>query len=300
MALEFYQLKTFIAVAEAGHLTRAAEALHLSQPAVSAHVKALEEALELKLFERGPSGMRLTAAGSRMLTDAHAIVAAVDRMRQVAQGLRGQISGRLRIGTVSDPAFIRIGQLLTRVLKQHPLLQIQLSNEVSGEALERVRHGALDASFYFGPLDDPLVQAVRLAPMTYRVVAPAAWRARVVGADWSALAQMPWILAPEISTHRQMVRSLFSRHGVEPSKVVEADQESVIESLVVSGVGVSLMLEHVAREREAEGALCLLEGAELPSTLWFIHLFDRESDPAIAAVVAALSAVWGKAADPAG
>jgi DNA-binding transcriptional LysR family regulator len=295
VAFELYQLKTFIAVAEAGHLTRAAEALHLSQPAVSAHVKALEEALELKLFERGPSGMRLTGAGSRLLLEAQAIVAATDRMRHIAQGLRGQISGRLRIGTVSDPEFIRIGLLLTRVLKKHPLLQIQLSNEVSGEALELVRQGALDASFYFGALDDPQIRGMRLASMTYRVVAPADWRDRVIGADWADLAQMPWILAPEISTHRQMVRTLFRRHGVEPSKVVEADQESLIESLVISGVGVSLMLEQLAREREAEGDLCVWEGAELPSTLWFIHLADRSGDHAIEAVVAALASVWGTA-----
>jgi DNA-binding transcriptional LysR family regulator len=58
--MEFYQLRSFVAVAEAGHLTRAAEKLHVSQPAVSAQIKALEDELELALFERTSSGMVLT------------------------------------------------------------------------------------------------------------------------------------------------------------------------------------------------------------------------------------------------
>ncbi len=293
MSFELYQLRTFIAVAEAGHLTRAAEALHLSQPAVSSHIKALEESLESKLFNRGPTGMRLTGAGTRLLVEAQGVLAAAEKLRHVARGLRGQITGRLKIGTVSDPEFIRIGPLLTRLLRLHPLLQLQLSNEVSGEALELVRQGILDASFYFGDLHDPHVLGLKLADMSYRVVAPAAWRDRVVGADWAELAQLPWILAPEVSTHRRMIHELFHDYGAEPQKVVEADQEALIESLVVSGVGVSLMLEHAALEREAEGDLCIWDGARLPSTLWFIRQQDRDGDPAIEAVIDALVALWG-------
>lgn len=292
MVFELYQLRTFIAVAEAGHLTRAAEALHLSQPAVSSHIKALEESLESKLFNRGPTGMRLTGAGRRLLVEAQRVIAAADRLRHVARGMRGQITGRLKIGTVSDPEFIRIGPLLTRLLRLHPLLQLQLSNEVSGEALELVRQGILDASFYFGELHDPQVVGLKLAEMSYRVVAPVQWRDRVVAADWAALAKLPWILAPEVSTHRRMIRQLFHDYGAEPQKVVEADQEALIESLVVSGVGLSLMLEHSALEREAEGEICIWDGARLPSTLWFVRQVDRADDPAIEAVVAALVSVW--------
>ena len=68
--MDLYQLKTFVAVAREGSITRASELVHLSQPAVSAHIKALEETLRLALFERTPRGMSLTRHGQRLLAKA--------------------------------------------------------------------------------------------------------------------------------------------------------------------------------------------------------------------------------------
>ena len=74
--MELYQLRSFAAVAELGHLTRAAEKLHISQPALSAQIKALEDELGVALFDRTPSGMTLTAAGQRLLPEASKVVSA--------------------------------------------------------------------------------------------------------------------------------------------------------------------------------------------------------------------------------
>jgi len=63
--MELYQLKTFVTVAEEGHLTRAAERLFTSQPAISAHIKSLEEELGVTLFHRTPKGMQLTTEGEK-------------------------------------------------------------------------------------------------------------------------------------------------------------------------------------------------------------------------------------------
>ena len=74
--MDFYQLKTFVTVAREGSVTRASERLHLSQPAVSAHIKALEDALGLTLFERTPRGMSLTADGRRLVVKAELALSA--------------------------------------------------------------------------------------------------------------------------------------------------------------------------------------------------------------------------------
>lgn len=290
--MELYQLRTFVVVADSGHITRAAEKLHLSQPAVSAHVKALEEELRVRLFDRSPSGMQLTRAGRQLRDQAERVLAETQRLRQLAASLKGDIAGRLRVGTASDPEFVRVGEFLHRTVERYPLLELELHQEVSGAALEQVRTGELDASFYFGDMTSPEVAGMRLHDMAYCVVAPAAWADRVKGADWSEIARLPWILTPSISTHNRLVRALFSKHGVEPAKVVEADQEPVIASLVVSGVGVSLMREPLALQKQRAGEICIWDRARLQTALWFIYQAERRRDPLIEALLGILAEIW--------
>jgi len=99
---------------------------------------------------------------------------------------------------------------------------------VSGEAFEKVRDGALDASFYYGDLTHTGVAAKKLRDVAYRIVAPASWRRRIGKADWDAIAAEPWVMTPPISTHHQLASALFQDHGIEPTKVVEADDEFVV------------------------------------------------------------------------
>jgi DNA-binding transcriptional LysR family regulator len=290
--MEFYQLRSFVAVAEAGHLTRAAEKLHVSQPAVSAQIKALEDELELALFERTSSGMVLTSAGERLLADAEKVLAAAQAMRNEAKALKGEVAGKVRVGTMSDPVFIRVGEFLNATVERHPLLQVELHHEITGAAFAKVQSGELDASFYYGDLEHPGVRRLRLRASTYRVAAPAAWKRRVVDADWSEIALQPWIITPSISSHHKLVRALFDKHGIEPTKVVEADQEPVIANLVVSGVGLSLIREELALEKEAAGEVCLWRDVRLETTLWFIFRLAREDDPVIRALLGVLRDIW--------
>jgi DNA-binding transcriptional LysR family regulator len=290
--MELYQLRSFVAVAEAGHLTRAAEKLHVSQPAVSAQIKALEDELEVALFSRTPNGMVLTSAGQRILADAGSVLAAARALINNAVALKGQVSGKVRVGTLSDPDFIRVGEFLNATVERHPLLQVELHHEISGAAFAKVRDGELDASFYFGELAHPKVAGLALRGIAYRIAAPAAWRDRVAGADWNLLARLPWVITPAISTHHDLVRKLFDKHGVAPLKVVEADQEFVIANLVESGVGVSLIREELALAMQAAGEVCLWGEVNLQTTLWFIYAKERESDPATNALLEVLNDTW--------
>src|SRR5450755_4747944 len=109
--MELNHLQSFIAVAKLGHLTRAAETLHLSQPALSGQIKALEENLGVTLFERSSSGMALTTSGRRLLEDAQRVIEAVEQLKHAAQLLRG-LTGTLKLGTVLEPATLRLGEML--------------------------------------------------------------------------------------------------------------------------------------------------------------------------------------------
>ncbi len=291
--MELYQLRSFAAIAETGQLTRAAEKLHVSQPAVSAQLKALEEELEFALFERTPNGMVLTAAGKRLLADADKVLAAAQNLQNHARALKGEVAGKARIGTLSDPEFIRVGDFIGMATTRHPLLELELHQGVTGEVLERVRDGLLDASFYYGDLKFPSIAGIALREIVYRVAAPAAWCERLQGADWNEIASQPWIIPPLISTHNELAYALLRKHGVEPARVVEADQEAVVDSLVTSGVGIALMREDVALQKEAAGEICLWGDIRMPTTLWFIYLREREEDPALRALLEVEKEIWG-------
>ncbi len=290
--MELYQLRSFVAVAELGHLTRAADRLHISQPALSAQIRALEDELQLELFERKHSGMALTPAGRRLAVEANKLLSAAQALRNEARAIKGEVSGVARLGTVSDPGFIRVSDFLALAIERYPLLEIQLQHVVSGEAFEQVREGVLDASFYYGEASHPDVAAADLREITYRIVAPAAWAQRTEGAAWPELAALPWILTPSISTHNQLATRLFAEHGMSPSKVVEADDEVVISSLVVAGLGVALMREDLAQAKAAAGEVALRSDVKLSTTLRFVYRRAREQDPVIRSLVDVVHDVW--------
>jgi DNA-binding transcriptional LysR family regulator len=290
--MELYQLRGFVAVAESGHLTRAADRLHVSQPALSAQVKAVEDELGVTLFERTPSGMALSAAGRQLLPHAQAVLAAAQALRNAAHAIEGELAGHARVGTVADPKFVRLPQFLARAVERHPLLEIMLQHEVSGEAFDKVRDDALDASFYYGDRTHPHVASVHLTDFAYRIVAPIAWRDRVEGASFHEIASLPWIMTPEISTHRALTRRLFDENGVEPATRVEADHEAVISSLVVAGLGVSLMREDIARAQAKAGEIALWNGPRLLTSLQFLYAREREDEPVIAALIEVVRDVW--------
>jgi DNA-binding transcriptional LysR family regulator len=196
------------------------------------------------------------------------------------------------MGTLSEPEFIRLGEFLHALMERFPLIELELRHQISGMAIEHVRDRTLDASFYFGELGDSGVAGLRLRDITYRVTAPAAWKDRLANADWNAIAAEPWIRAPSVSTHNQLLGELFRHEGLEPTKVIEADHESVINSLIVSGVGVSLMHEEQAIAAEAAGTVFMWGKARLTTALWFIYQAERSGDPVIKALIEVMRETW--------
>ncbi len=291
--MELYQLRSFAAVAELGQLTRAAERLHASQPALSAQIKALEDELSVVLFDRGSGGMALTAAGRQLLPEAERAISAAQAMRSQALALRGEVAGRVRLGTVADPELVRLGDVLRRAVDRFPLLEIDVHHEISGVAFAKVRDGELDAAFYYGSVAHPAVASVALREFAFRIVVPTAWAARLADATWEAIAAEPWIMTPAISTHHVLATDLFDEHGIAPVRRVEADHEAVINSLVAAGLGVALMREDLATADAAKGELAIWRDIRVPTRLQFIYPAEREREPALHALRDVVRDVWG-------
>ncbi|MEO8304660.1 MAG: LysR family transcriptional regulator [Betaproteobacteria bacterium] len=290
--MDLNHLRSFVAVAKFAHLTRASESLHLSQPALSSHIKTLEEQFGVTLFERTPSGMELTPSGRRLLVEAEQILGAVRHLAHSAQDLRGQPTGNLKIGTVLDPAALRVGELTSRTLERYPQIELDLSQVMSSDALARMRNGAFDASFYFGAAPEGDLDSIPLRDIDYRVTVPTEWAARLVDAPWDVVAEQPWIVAPAPSSHHQLVMNLFGESEPRPERIIEADSEQVINNLVESAVGVSLIRDEIATQSVDAGRSVIWPGRHVTTKLWLVHSADRRDDPLIVALLDVLRDVW--------
>src|SRR5262249_50252269 len=160
--------------------------------------------------------------------EAEQIIGAVRHLAHSAQDLRGQPTGHLKIGTVLNPATLRVGELISRALERYPQIELELSKVMSSDVLARLRNGTLAAGFYFGAAPDSDLDSIALRDIVYRVTLPASRTDELFTAQWETIAQQPWIVAPAPSSHHQLVMSLFGDGTPRPERIVEADSESVI------------------------------------------------------------------------
>jgi len=292
-------LRAFVTVAREGNLTRAAVQLHLTQPAVSLQIKHLQETLGVTLFTRTSHGLSLTRDGQALLPHAERALAAAADVQRAAQSLRQEVRGRLRIGTILDPEFLRLGGFLKQLVETWPRIETALRHGMSGWVLDQVRAGELDVGYYIGvPSEDdardgPAFHTLTLTRFQYRVLAPAGWRDRVKGArDWRSLAAFPWIWTPPASAHNRLLSRAFGEAGVKPVKVAEVDQEPSMLDLVKSGVGLTLARDAIAIAEAHAHALTIVEGITVPTQLSFITLDERKDEPAIAAALKLIDQQW--------
>jgi DNA-binding transcriptional LysR family regulator len=271
----------------------------LTQPAVSLQIKHLQETLGVTLFTRTSHGLVLTRDGQALLPHAERALTAAADVQRAAAALRHEVRGRLRIGTILDPAFLRLGGFLRQLAESWPQVETALRHGMSGWVLDAVRSRELDVGYYIG---DPSLDGTRdsaafhtltLTDFQYRVLAPAGWKDRVKGArDWKSLAALPWIWTPPASVHNRLLSRLFGAENVTPVKVAEVDQEPSMLDLVKSGVGLTLARDATALAEAHAHALTIVEGMTVPTQLTFITLAARTDEPVIAAAVKAIEAQW--------
>ncbi len=291
--MELYQLKTFIAVAEEGNLTKAAERIYASQPAVSAHIKALEEELGVPLFIRTPRGMQLTEAGKGLRLKADAILLAADDLINQAKIFREELTGELRIAINSDPEFLRIADIIQTMSDDHPKLKLRLLQSSSRAILKDVRDRRLDAGFSFFENPYPEVDAIKLAEFPVRVIAPAAWSAKVDGKSLDQLAAMPWIKPDKDCPFMKVIEGIFEDSGIMTTDYIEADSEEVIRQLVSAGKGLSIVRQDDADTMVREGRAVICDtGPTLSLSINFVSPKNRTNDPLVKALAEIVTNIW--------
>lgn len=289
--MELHQLKTFVAVARGGSITRAAELVHLSQPAVSAHVKAIEDALGLSLFERTSRGMSLTPEGQRLLVKAEQALAAHQELLDEAARTKQRLVGKLRLGAGSHCSPEVVGRLLTTLSERFPDVEIALRHGSSAEILASVRDGTLDAGFYNESGEpDPVLATVEVSQFQIFVVAAPGLVDRSQALDWRALAALPWIYPSASACCNRAAEGLFGTQRFRPSRIISVDRQVLTRTLIASGLGVGLLHADAAHDAQRSGELELLHDTGARVRVLFAHLASRAGDPVLSAAASIIPA----------
>ena len=160
--MELRQLEYVVAVAEAGHFTRAAATLHVAQPSLSQQIRALERELGTPLFERTSRRVRLTAAGESFLPYARQALAAVDDARRELREQQTAPSGRVTLGTTPTVATHLLPAWLAAFAASAPAVDVRLSEGGALALEDELDGGAIDLAVITLPAHHPTLRTAVL------------------------------------------------------------------------------------------------------------------------------------------
>ena len=247
--MELWHLKYFIAVAEEGHITRAAERLGMQQPPLSQRIKAIERELDVQLFHRKARGVELTDAGRAFLNNARAVLAqldhAFDTTRRTARGEEGRIS----IGIVPASPFHPLVPRAIRAFREaYPLVSVRLEERLGGELLELLRSEQIDVAFIRTPdanQEGLVINRLLEEPMLVALPSAHALARRGEGESpllLKHLARETFILyGPPGIGLREVTMAACRAAGFSPRAGQEAPRIASTLSLVAVGLGISLV-----------------------------------------------------------
>ncbi len=193
--LDVDHLKTFLAIAETGNFTKAADEVNKTQSAVSMQMKRLEEMLGRPLFVKDGRGIRFTADGDRMVEYARRIVALSDEA--VSTFLRPGLTGMVRFGTPDDYAELFLPDILARFSRTHPLVTVDVECVTSSVLKERVKSGELDLAIVSTGGKTPSGEVLRSEPLVWatsarhntHLISPLPLALANLGCTWRTLAE---------------------------------------------------------------------------------------------------------------
>ncbi|MFG3254537.1 LysR family transcriptional regulator [Streptomyces sp. NPDC048172] len=278
-------LEQFLVVAQEKHFGRAADRLGMSQPPLSQSIQRLERTVGARLFDRGPGGVRLTAAGEAFAVDARRLLdlqtAAVVRARRIASGTEGAV----RVGYVSLLSHLYLPALLRAAAERLPGLRVHLQHDSSAGVVDRVRDGTLDLGFVRDParLSDDLLSEVVATERIAAAVPRGHPLADADGIDLAELAHEDFALPdpaalPALAGQLQVA---CREAGFTPRGVAMADDLSGLFSYVGAGLCVSLAPEGLRHLAVADVRLVPLRGhsGHLDTAVYAIRRPD--ADPAV-------------------
>jgi DNA-binding transcriptional LysR family regulator len=249
--MEIRHLRTIVAVARHGSLTKAGDELFLTQSAISQQIRRLEEELGVEVFHRTSRRVQLTPEGRVIHGHAQRVLAAVDALHGDVEELTGLLSGQVRIGGMYPTGPYDLFAMLAGFRAAHPGVAIHMVEGTQEDILAALRADELDCAFT--ALDpDTLGAEYEVALLgTDELVAvlpvghPLAREARIT---FEQLAAEDLIAYRENSALRRRLERKMADHGLEPRNAFICTEMGAVRALASKGLGVAVIPRSVAVE----------------------------------------------------
>ena len=258
--MELRQIRSFLSIAETLHFGRTAELIHLSQPALSLQIRALEEEVGVRLFERNRRKTTLTAAGSAFRDDA---AAALSQLEQAVRRARLAASGKLgllRIGFISTAGSELVADIVRQFRELYPEVECSLRNILTAEQVQMLESGSLDVGFLRMPvgehsaLDVVTVHRepfVLVVPSSHKLAKRKKVRLREVAGQDFVMYERTY--APGF---HDLMYGIFRDARIAPNVSQTAVEIPMLISLVASGMGITVAPLSVVKHSVASVVAC--------------------------------------------
>ncbi|MDZ7862526.1 LysR family transcriptional regulator [Acidovorax sp.] len=235
------QLDAFLALAEQRNFTRAAAQCHLSQPAFSALIRALEDDLGLRLFDRSTRHVDLTGEGQNFLESARRIRSEITTALAAVRDAATLQRGRVAVALLPSLAAGWLPGVLAAYRSSYPGIEIDIADVLSEPCIERVASGKADFALAAIRADTPELQAEPFCSDDFHLVCradhPLARRKKAIApAD---LAAWPFIHLARNSSVRQYLEAAF--HPEAMHTLMEVEQLATVMGMVRAGLGISVV-----------------------------------------------------------
>ena len=232
------QLRTLTAIAEHKSFAVAAEALFLTPAAVSQQMRALEDELQVALFDRTTRPPRLNAHGVHIAERAHGVLRSFDALHDEARSA-DEVAGRLDLGCINGVSSDLVPTALRNLRKRYPRLQVRIEERQSGPLTRQVRRRELDAAIITEPLvPEPDLEMLPVTSEALVVVAPP--DAEVSSWD-AALVQLPFLKFSRTSGMGALIDHAIRSAGLIVNEAMELDSSEALLSMAYAGLGAGVI-----------------------------------------------------------
>lgn len=249
----------FVAVAESGNLRKAAEHLHISSSSINRQILLAEESMAVQLFERLPTGMKLTAAGELLYGDVRRWQKEYRRTRQHLDDLQGLKRGHVAIATVAALSEGPVMSALAQLCTAYPGVSFTLSTHDSQHISERVVNADIDVGMLLNPEWHQGLQVVQSVDIPMGVVVPPdhplAGNSRIPLGELSDYRLL--LPAAPLVVHEHL-RGALQRSSLEQHNPIICNDVHMVRSLVKQGVGPGLLSLLDVQDDTANGKLVFI------------------------------------------